>query len=780
LNLHENILSKLFRVIQLPPGILLRKISRILCRRIKSSFQKLKDKKGCSFSSNYPKGALNTYFQAISPDLISNLHEDLIGLSYNYLEHCFDTLGSGWINVRHGIDCRGLEGYRYDMHKGIEPDPNGNWLEGIICPTNLKESQNIWRLIYEIPYKQARIAHHYIPIDWHRDVKSGYRWNESAWYGDITIEPCPGADIKIPWELARMQHLVQLALASCVAENRTKTDGRRENKGYISPEKYIMEFRNQILDFISTNPPRYGVNWKTSMEVAIRASNWLIAYDIFRVNGFKLDQEFKKVFIRSIYEHGLHIINNLEWNEEQRTNHYLANIVGLLFIAAYLPGSAEIDAWMAFAVQEISKEALTQFYPDGGNFEASTSYHRFSAEMLTYAIALLLSLPKDKLGSLRRYKHRMHQVYPKLKRGPLRFYRLPNSDDQYPIPPEIIQRMEKIAEFTIHITRPNGQIVQIGDNDSGRFVKIQPIFRKTTVARAKEKYANLKGYNHLPDQNEYSEEDILDHRSLVAAINGLFGKKEFAQFTGNSFIETELIQKMAGGVRLPLYQRNGAKPPAKHVRIGTGKIMHDLINQVERLNSRRKQVANIKITDGHFFDTLESICYPNFGIYIYRNDQFYLLIRCGPVGQNGFGGHAHNDQLSIELQIDLKDIAVDPGTYLYTPLSDLRNQYRSVSAHYGPKLADNREPGRLDLSLFQLPEQANSECLYFQKDGFAGVHHGYGDPVYRLVSFKDRNITIIDYTTGHLILKSIDLFKNPIDSEARKVPISPGYGLQYN
>ena len=47
--------------------------------------------------------------------------------------------------------------------------------------------------------------------------------------------------------------------------------------------------------------------------------------------------EFKKEFFRSIYEHGLHIMKNLEWNEELRGNHYLSNIVGLLFVAAYLP-----------------------------------------------------------------------------------------------------------------------------------------------------------------------------------------------------------------------------------------------------------------------------------------------------------------------------------------------------------------------------------------------------------------------------------------------------------
>ena len=38
---------------------------------------------------------------------------------------------------------------------------------------------------------------------------------------------------------------------------------------------------------------------------------------------------------------------------------------------------------------------------------------------------------------------------------------------------------------------------------------------------------------------------------------------------------------------------------------------------------------------------------------------------CLAVGQDGNGGHAHNDQLSIELNVDGEDWIADPGTYLY-------------------------------------------------------------------------------------------------------------------
>jgi hypothetical protein len=150
----------------------------------------------------------------------------------------------------------------------------------------------------------------------------------------------------------------------------------------------LREFENQVLDFIATNPPRFGVNWRCTMDVAIRVSNWLLAYDLFKRSGETLSAPFEKVFFRSVSEHGKHIFGNLEWHLKLSTNHYLANIVGLFFVAAYLPISSEVKQWLKFSFKELLLEVENQFHKDGSNFEGSTSYHRLSAEMVTYATAL--------------------------------------------------------------------------------------------------------------------------------------------------------------------------------------------------------------------------------------------------------------------------------------------------------------------------------------------------------------------------------------------------------
>ena len=122
----------------------------------------------------------------------------------------------------------------------------------------------------------------------------------------------------------------------------------------------------------------------------------------------------------------------------------------------------------------------------------------------------------------------------------------------------------------------------------------------------------------------------------------------------------------------------------------------------------------------------------------------FLAIRCGAIGQEGNGGHAHNDQLSLELNVDGEDWILDPGTYLYTPLPKRRNQYRSVKAHFAPRLINGKEPGRLDLGLFQLGDQAKGKCLYFGLEGFIGVHWGYGEPVYRMVRLTKERMVVTD------------------------------------
>src|SRR5262249_50401356 len=160
--------------------------------------------------------------------------------------------------------------------------------------------------------------------------------------------------------------------------------------------------------------------------------------------------------------HGRHIVGNLEWYPHLRSNHYLSNIAGLLFVAAYLPENDETDGWLALAANELGKEVFAQFHKDGSNFEASTCYHRLSGEMVTYAVALALRI-RPRLERLKTSNALIRVTSP--GPGVLPADRMTLAANEL-ISPATFALLSRMADFSQAATRPDGKVVQIGDNDS--------------------------------------------------------------------------------------------------------------------------------------------------------------------------------------------------------------------------------------------------------------------------------------------------------------------------
>ncbi len=577
--------------------------------------------------------------------------QQIRGLGAQYLAHRFDLLGSGWTEVAHGKACRGLHGIAFPPGPAVQADAEGKWLAGRINDANLAQAQRLWSMV----------SPGYRPIDWQLDFKSGFRWSESTHASRIRFGDVAGADVKLPWELARLQHLPQLAQAYAL---------ERE-------QRYAREFRDQALDFIACNPPRFGVNWTSSMDVAIRAANLVVARELFVAAGKSFDAGFESALERSVHEHADFVSAMLDWHPRYRGNHYLCGIAGLLFAACAL--SSEDRRRRALA--ELRAEAQRQFLPDGGNFEASTGYHRLSGEALTYASALVAR----------------------------------------ELPAAHLELIARVARFARDTARPDGLAPQIGDQDSGRFLKLSMRCHALTVAQAKARYANLEGYSGLGDDETYWDEELRDH-SLLAAI-----------------------------------ARDAPTEPAR-----IGEMPAELVARLRGLpegNRRRYEFD---------FGTVQrrASAFPDFGLYIIRADASYACIRCGPVGLNGLGAHSHNDALSLELVCGGRDLLRDPGSYLYTPLAEERDRYRSVRAHFAPRIGD-LEPGTLGPGPFRLGDQARARCLYFDADAFLGVHHGYGAPVHRLLTFMGATLVVEDFCADA-----------SLEDPAPAVPFSPKYGCR--
>jgi hypothetical protein len=648
------------------------------------------------------------------PDLVRRQAQEAI-------DHRFDLLGSGPVTVAHGMQCEGLHGVSYPAAAGVHPDPRGNWLEGRVNDANLDGARTAWRLV-DAGYR---------PIDWHLDFKSGYRWSEATWHGDIRFGHLPGVDVKVPWELARMQHLPTLAMAIHLADAGAA--------GFLPPEAYAREFRNQALDFIATNPPRFGVNWACTMDVAIRMANMLVAHDLVVASGAALDAEFERAFWRSMMAHARHVAHHLEWHPRWRGNHYLAGIIGLLFGATFLPRTGETDAWLAFSVQELLSEVARQFHDDGSHFEASVCYHRLSAEMATWAVALLADLPADARHALANFQPGKWSGMGELRAGPIALHRVPGREATSPVPAWCWERLAAMAEFTSSMTKPNGLVAQFGDNDSGRFVV-------------------LGSGEQLRADGPSAPGWSLDHRALGAGIDALRGRPPADP-------QAALLSALAG-----VEQRGGidVARDALGTHPGSEAIWHEVGARLHDAKPGTRWSCAYPSGSPRLLRDLTCIAFPGMGCYVFRARDLYLAVRCGERGLAGLGAHAHCDQLAIELVIDGRELVRDPGSYLYTPFPHWRNAYRSAAAHHAPR-TPGREPARLERGLFDLRDAAEGQCLYFGARGFIGRHKSYGIWVYRVIALEDTGVTVHDFADGPLAL---------VDPTPDGPPFSPGYGRQ--
>lgn len=481
-------------------------------------------------------------------------------------------------------------------------------------------------------------------IKWNEDFKSCFIW-ENNFYKKIKRDNLNNnADVKVPWELSRFQHIPTLGQAYLLTNDL----------------KYALEFKNQIEDWIKKNPVEMSVNWTCTMDVAIRACNWIIGYYFFK-NCPKINTEFWVKFNKALYLHGKYIFKNLEKADQYNSNHYLSDLSGLIWLGLYFKNfrydkedpENNPKIWLNFGLKEFEKEMKNQVNPDGTDYEASTAYHCLVTELFLFTSILC-------------------------------------SKNNITLSEEYRDKLEKMVNFIMNITKPNGYIPLLGDMDSGRFVVL----------------------------SDYGNIDKRDFGYLMALGGEYFNRSDFRVYSSNNnqtpFWCFGNITKIKG------------KPS---------------------INSKSK-------------------AYKDSGYYILRNNKMYIIIKCGPNGMNGNGGHTHNDQLSFELNVSGKDFIIDPGTYVYTANYKLRNLFRNTSMHNTLQVGNLEQNSFEEKELFTISNETNAQLLNFNNNYFKGRHYGFKDKagiiVEREVKLEDKRIIVSDFIikkdTGNLEYKKFIRF----------------------
>jgi hypothetical protein len=212
------------------------------------------------------------------------------------------------------------------------------------------------------------------PPDWNRDPKTGtcapMSFGKLIDYRDARLV----GDIKYLWEPNRHAELVTLAQAWHLSRD----------------PRYAQACGILIDSWLLACPYPRGVNWTSSLELALRLVNWSFAWHILGGEAailFEGDagQSLRLRWLASVRQHCHFIAGHLS-QYSSANNHLLGELLGLFVAATTWPYWRESRRWGEFARDAFEREALAQNGIDGVNLEQATWYHHETADMMLIAL----------------------------------------------------------------------------------------------------------------------------------------------------------------------------------------------------------------------------------------------------------------------------------------------------------------------------------------------------------------------------------------------------------
>lgn len=255
------------------------------------------------------------------------------------------------------------------------------------------------------------------PVDWHYDPVSGHRSPRLHWSLIDPLDAAAVGDSKVIWELNRHQWLVRLGQAYLL-------DG---------DARYAEVFTATIRDWMKHNPPGIGINWASSLEVAMRLIAWSWALALFR-DSDALTREQQADIRAWIGIHAAHVETYLSHTFSPNT-HLTGEALGLYYAGTVFP---ELDAggqWRRRGREILLRELPRQVHDDGVYFEQSTCYQRYTLEIYLHFILLA----------------RINGEY---------------------LPGEVAGRVQALADWLVAVQCPDGSMPRIGDEDGGSLLPL--------------------------------------------------------------------------------------------------------------------------------------------------------------------------------------------------------------------------------------------------------------------------------------------------------------------
>ena len=392
------------------------------------------------------------------------------------------------------------------------------------------------------------------PIDWQFEPVSGKRIPLLHWSKLDYLDAEVAGDKKIIWELNRHQYFQTLGEAYALTGD----------------ERYARVFVAHLEAWMDANPPKLGINWASSLEVAFRSISWLWAFYFFKSSPSLATDSFTRAR-KFLYLSARHLESYLSTYFSPNT-HLTGEALGLFYIGTLLPEFKEAKRWQELGSRILVEQLPIHVQRDGVYFEQSSYYHRYTTDF--YLHFLLLARTNG-----------------------------------HALPPQVEATLVLLLDHLMYITRPDGTTPLFGDDDGGRLAML-----------------DVRAAN--------------DFRGTLATGAVVFSRGDYKYVAGDAAEELLWLTGIAG---LDHYDSLVASVPSK---------------------------TSVPFSEGGYFVMRDG----------WTPESNYLLFDCGPHGALSCG-HAHADALAIDVAANGRTVLVDPGTYTYTGSKELRDWFRSSSAH---------------------------------------------------------------------------------------------------
>ena len=251
------------------------------------------------------------------------------------------------------------------------------------------------------------------PVNWQRDPISERAATLVHWSRVPYLDYDQVGDHKVTWEVNRHQWLIMLGQAWQLTGDPC----------------YGTAAARLLREWLVANPPKLGINWCSALELAFRVQSWIHGLRLFE-SAPELTPALRADLVASAALQIDHVVRNLSTWFSPNT-HLTGEALAMLSAGCAWPGLPKARRWREQGWTILCEEAATQIRPDGVYFEQSAWYQSYTVDFYVLGIAWARQAG-------------------------------------LPVPHDLTTRVRRAAAALRAVTRPDGTIASLGDDDGGR------------------------------------------------------------------------------------------------------------------------------------------------------------------------------------------------------------------------------------------------------------------------------------------------------------------------